>query len=447
PSNLMQSVGLPIIGKGCKPYLAVAIIHMRALLAKTASVGKLNIKGVKLIVLAYTSTPTPVILATARHSVCTLASTPRIVNAASKSPRANQIPFQHVAAFRTSFLYSSSATVSRCNPCPPRPSMQPQNGDPKVLTGASQDSTRVAEAGGPGPIRIAVGQMTATGDQAANLSTCARLAKDAAEAGCSMLFLPECFSFIGESQAESVAAAQPLDGPLMEQYQQLARSLGLWLSLGGFQETGPDPRHIYNTHVVLDSKGELVARYRKIHLFDVDVPNGPVLMESRSTAPGTEAVVVDTPAGRLGLTTCYDLRFPELFAHLTWERGAQVLAVPSAFTVVTGAAHWEVLLRARAIECQAYVVAAAQAGRHNTKRESYGHALIVDPWGTVVARLPDPRVTGIAIAEVDFGLLARTRERMPCQLHREKGRAAYGNVILAGVSANVASATTAANMD
>ncbi|EFJ42479.1 hypothetical protein VOLCADRAFT_66991 [Volvox carteri f. nagariensis] len=303
------------------------------------------------------------------------------------------------------------------------PSSVPQASGSESV-GAPSAAPSAAPCPGP-PVRIAVAQMTAGGDQAANLNTCARLAKEAVEAGCRMLFLPECFSFIGENQGESVAAAQPLTGPLMTAYRELARSLGLWMSLGGFQEEGPDPRHIYNTHVVVDSNGDLAARYRKIHLFDVDVPNGPVLMESRSTAPGSEAVVVDTPAGRLGLTTCYDLRFPELFAHLTWERGAQILAVPSAFTVVTGAAHWEVLLRARAIECQSYVVAAAQAGRHNARRESYGHALVVDPWGTVVARLSDPRVTGIAVADVDLGHLGRVREKMPCQLHREKGRTAY----------------------
>ncbi|GLC72751.1 hypothetical protein PLESTF_001289500 [Pleodorina starrii] len=336
--------------------------------------------------------------------------------AAPRSLRADHI-FPPLAVPHRALLSTSSWAPVK-GPSPPSASMQPQ-GSRK----AQAEAELGPQAGAPA-VRIAVGQMTATGDQAANFATCERLAK-AAAAGCRMLFLPECFSFIGESQPESVAAAQPLDGPLMGQYRQLARSVGLWMSLGGFQEVGPDPQHIYNTHVVLDSSGELVAQYRKIHLFDVDVPNGPILMESRSTAPGNEAVVVDTPAGRLGLTTCYDLRFPELFAHLTWERGAQILAVPSAFTVVTGAAHWEVLLRARAIECQSYVVAAAQAGRHNTKRESYGDALIVDPWGTVVARLTDPRVTGIAVAEVDPALLARTRERMPCQLHREKGRAAY----------------------
>ncbi|PNW72855.1 hypothetical protein CHLRE_14g609030v5 [Chlamydomonas reinhardtii] len=315
--------------------------------------------------------------------------------------------------------------------------MQEQQQQPPPLTGPpapNAATAAVAAAAGAGAdvgaVRVAVGQMTACGDQAANLEVCSRLVQDAAAAGCRLLFLPECFGFIGDSPAQSLAAAQPLTGPLMDQYRQLARTHGLWLSLGGFQEVGPDPQHIYNTHVVVDDAGELAAVYRKIHLFDVDVPNGPLLMESRTTAPGSQAVVVDTPAGRLGLTTCYDLRFPELFAHLTWERGAQVLAVPSAFTVVTGAAHWEVLLRARAIECQAYVVAAAQAGRHNAKRESYGHAIIVDPWGSVIARLPDALQTGIAVAELQLGpagLLHATRDRMPCRQHRDKGRAAYAH--------------------
>ncbi|PNH11452.1 Nitrilase 1, partial [Tetrabaena socialis] len=311
--------------------------------------------------------------------------------------------------------------------CAPQEEAAAATQPPPLTRPPDQEAPAPAAGGGGAPanVRIAVGQMTSTGDTSANFDTCARLAQDAVQAGCRMIFLPECFSFIGESPSETLAAAQPLDGPLMTRYRDLARSLGLWLSLGGFQEVGPDPTHIFNTHVVVDDTGALVARYRKIHLFDVDVPNGPVLLESRTTAPGTEAVVVDTPAGPLGMTTCYDLRFPELYAQLTWERGAQILAIPSAFTVITGQAHWEVLLRARAIECQAYVVAAAQAGRHNGKRESYGHALIVDPWGTVVAALPDPHATGIAVAEVDAALLARVRERMPCRLHRLRGREAY----------------------
>ncbi|KAI8464753.1 MAG: carbon-nitrogen hydrolase [Monoraphidium minutum] len=276
------------------------------------------------------------------------------------------------------------------------------------------------------PCRIAVGQMTSVGDQAANFETCRRLAEEAAGRGCSMLFLPECFSFIGTSQPESLSKAEPLDGPAMARYRQLARDTSLWLSLGGFQETGPDPQHLYNCHVVLDPTGGTAAWYRKVHLFDVDVPNGPVLMESRTTAPGSKLVVCPSPAGVLGLTICYDLRFPELYQKMAWEMGAQLLLVPSAFTKVTGAAHWEVLLRARAIECQAYVIAAAQAGRHNDKRESYGHSLVIDPWGDVVARFePDPLATGIITADIDLGLLRRVREKMPIQEHRLTGRRHY----------------------
>jgi predicted amidohydrolase len=192
----------------------------------------------------------------------------------------------------------------------------------------------------------------------------------------------------------------------------------MWLSLGGFQEQGPDAEHLHNTHVILDAHGDVQAAYRKAHLFDVDVPGGPVLMESRFTAPGGEVVACDSPAGRLGLSTCYDLRFPALYQRLAFELGAQVLLVPSAFTVATGRAHWEVLLRARAIETQCWVVAAAQAGRHSEARQSYGHALVVDPWGEVVGRLEDPQATGVALARIDLGALREVRRRMPVAAHR-----------------------------
>ncbi|GAX78444.1 hypothetical protein CEUSTIGMA_g5885.t1 [Chlamydomonas eustigma] len=273
--------------------------------------------------------------------------------------------------------------------------------------------------------KVAVSQMTAVGDQAVNFETCRKLAQSSVAAGCSMLFLPECFSFIGSSQPESISKAQPLDGPLMHGYRNLARENNLWLSLGGFQEQGPDSEHLYNTHVIISSDGDLVASYRKIHLFDVDVPNGPVLMESRTTAPGDLLVTCDSPVGKLGLTVCYDLRFPEMYQLLTWQMGAQVLLVPSAFTKVTGEAHWEVLLRARAVECQSYVIAAAQAGWHNEKRQSYGHALIIDPWGRVLARLEDPEATGIAVAQIDLEYLSAVRSKMPLQAHREKGRRVF----------------------
>jgi len=240
----------------------------------------------------------------------------------------------------------------------------------------------------------------------------------------------------------------------MAEYRALARREGLWLSVGGFQECPSEaaagggvgtsgggeeggsvrgrgdgagrgaPGKIFNTHVVLDAEGQTQGVYRKIHLFDVDVPGGPVLCETDYTLPGGELSCVDTPFGRLGLTTCYDLRFPEMYQVLRFDLGAEILLVPSAFTVPTGAAHWEPLLRARAIETQCYVLAAAQAGRHSEGRESYGHALAVDPWGRVTAQRADPSDEGIAVAEVDLDALAGIRRRMPVAEHRERGRVA-----------------------
>ncbi|KAK9842525.1 hypothetical protein WJX81_004325 [Elliptochloris bilobata] len=250
--------------------------------------------------------------------------------------------------------------------------------------------------------------MTATGDTDRNFETCRHLAQEAVRRKCSMMFLPECCTFIGRNREETLAAAQPLEGPLMARYRGLARETGLWLSLGGFQETGPDAAHTHNTHVVLDARGDTVAAYRKVHLFDVDqsAQGGPVLKESRGTAPGRELVACDSPIGRLGLSVCYDLRFPAVYQELVYGRGAEILLVPSAFTVRTGAAHWHVLLRARAIETQTYVLAAAQVGRHNETRESYGHTLAVNPWGDIVGEVAEP-VTGITVVRIDRGELQR----------------------------------------
>lgn len=233
-----------------------------------------------------------------------------------------------------------------------------------------------------------------------------------------MLCFPESFSFIGANDGDSVKIAEPLDGPIMQQYQSLARESKIWLSLGGFQEKGSEEAHICNTHVVIDEAGNIRSTYRKIHLFDVDVPGGRSYKESSFTEPGKEIVALDSPVGRLGLTVCYDLRFPELYQQLRFQHEAQVLLVPAAFTKITGQAHWEILLRARAIETQCYVIAAAQAGKHNDKRESYGDTLIIDPWGTVVGRLPDRVSTGIAIADIDPSLVDSVRTKMPIAKHR-----------------------------
>lgn len=233
-----------------------------------------------------------------------------------------------------------------------------------------------------------------------------------------MLCFPESFSFIGANDGDSVKIAEPLDGPIMQQYQSLARESKIWLSLGGFQEKGSEEAHICNTHVVIDDAGNIRSTYRKIHLFDVDVPGGRSYKESSFTEPGKDIVALDSPVGRLGLTVCYDLRFPELYEQLRFQHEAQVLLVPAAFTKITGQAHWEILLRARAIETQCYVIAAAQAGKHNDKRESYGDTLIIDPWGTVVGRLPDRVSTGIAVADIDLSLVDSVRTKMPIAKHR-----------------------------
>ena len=267
--------------------------------------------------------------------------------------------------------------------------------------------------------RIAVGQMCASSDVEKNLEVVADLCARAKDRGCAMLFLPECFAFIGVKGTDALAVMEPLDGPLLGRYRELAARHRLWLSLGGFAEKGPDRDRRFNAHVIVNDAGEVQASYRKIHLFDVDMGdvNGPVLMESATAAAGETLVTCDSPAGKLGLTVCYDLRFPEMFARLRYELGCEVMLVPSAFTKPTGQAHWETLLRARAIETQSYVVAAAQAGVHSEGRASHGHAMIVDPWGKVVAEL-DGEETGIAVADVDLGYLKDVRSRIPVETHR-----------------------------
>lgn len=268
-------------------------------------------------------------------------------------------------------------------------------------------------------VRIAAAQMTSVNDLAANFAACARLVKEATAAGAKLLCFPENFSYVGARTGDSLTIAEPLDGPIMQRYRLLARESSIWLSLGGFQEKGSDDSHLRNAHVLVDDNGNVVSTYRKMHLFDVNVPGGAVYKESSFTEAGAEVVAVDTPFGRLGLTVCYDLRFPELYQQLRFHRGAEVLLVPSAFTVVTGEAHWEVLLRARAIETQCYVIAAAQAGKHSEKRESYGATLIIDPWGTVVGRLPDRLATGITVADIDLALIESVRSKMAVDQHRK----------------------------
>ncbi|CAN8246846.1 unnamed protein product [Cochlearia groenlandica] len=280
-------------------------------------------------------------------------------------------------------------------------------------------STATATATADKTVRVATTQMTSVNDLSVNFATCSRLVQEATAAGAKLICFPENFSYIGEKSGDSVKIAEPLDGPVMKRYCSLARDSNIWLSLGGFQERFDDTR-LCNTHVVIDDDGIIRSTYQKMHLFDVDVPGGSSYKESSFTVPGTNIVSTDSPIGRLGLTVCYDLRFPKIYQQLRFDHKAQVLLVPSAFTPVTGEAHWEVLLRTRAIETQCYVIAAAQAGKHNGKRESYGDTLIIDPWGTVVGRLPDRFSTGIVVADIDFSLIDSVRTKMPIDKYDQK---------------------------
>jgi predicted amidohydrolase len=267
-------------------------------------------------------------------------------------------------------------------------------------------------------LRVGAVQLRSTDDVAANLAICSELTARAAAEGAQLVVLPECFSFLGRREGDKREIIESLDGdgPIMSALRNLATKHGVWLVGGGMAERvlGDDARS-YNTAVTIDPRGELVARYRKIHLFDVEIPGGAVLRESDATAPGDELVVVDIAGAPVGVSICYDIRFPELYRQLVKDMGAEVLLVPAAFTAHTGAAHWHLLLRARAIEDQAWVVAPAQWGQHNAKRESYGHTLIVDPWGTIAGERAEG--DGVVVATLDGAAVAKRRTQMPCLSH------------------------------
>ncbi|KAL2149019.1 hypothetical protein VTH82DRAFT_1705 [Thermothelomyces myriococcoides] len=249
---------------------------------------------------------------------------------------------------------------------------------------------------------------------ARNLSQCRILVRKAAQAGAKALFLPEASDYIASTPAETVSLVRPVDkSEFVLGLQEEARREKLPIHVG-VHEPGLDPNKVKNTVLWINERGEIAHRYQKIHMFDVDIKGGPVLKESNSVEPGNEILTpFDTPLGRVGSTICFDLRFPEISIALK-RLGADIITYPSAFTVPTGKAHWEVLLRSRAIETQCYVVAAAQVGRHNEKRVSYGHSMIVDPWGVVLAEIGD---TGgepeIATAEIDHDLLHKVRMEVP----------------------------------
>ena len=277
-------------------------------------------------------------------------------------------------------------------------------------------------------VRIAVLQAQSGIDPSANAARLVEAVEQAAAGGAAMLFTPEMSGMLDRNRERALGKARGEgEDEVLAAVRAAASRARIWVHLGSLALLGPDGK-LLNRGFVINDAGEVRARYDKIHLFDVDLPTGESWRESAMYAAGSEAVVVaDTPVGRLGLAICYDLRFPALFERLS-EAGADVIAVPAAFTVPTGQAHWSVLLRARAIEAAAYVVAAAQGGLHEDERATYGHSLVADPWGEVIVELDDrPQ---LAFAEIDLARIGEVRARIPVLRHRrsigriDKGSAA-----------------------
>lgn len=262
---------------------------------------------------------------------------------------------------------------------------------------------------------IAVLQMTAGIDPVVNAQVVERAIAEAAARGAAMLFTPEMSGLIDRDRVRAAAhlVAEEQD-PVLARVRAAAAAHGLWVHLGSLAVREADGR-LANRGYVIDASGEIRARYDKMHLFDVDLPSGESWRESASYVPGEQAVVIDTPVGRLGLAICYDLRFPALFAALT-EAGATILSVPAAFTRPTGAAHWHILLRARAIEAGVHLVAAAQTGEHQDGRATYGHSLVVGPWGEILLDMGE--AAGLGLATIDPAQVDAVRERLPAIRHR-----------------------------
>jgi predicted amidohydrolase len=266
-------------------------------------------------------------------------------------------------------------------------------------------------------MRAAAVQLTSTADFDGNLERADRLTRAAAADGAQLVVLPEKWSVLGRGEV-LVAGAQPLDGPAIAWARAAARELGIDLVAGSFSERVGDEPRLRNTSVHVGPDGELRATYRKVHMFDV-VVEGTVYRESEHEEPGEELVVSTTAAGvELGLSICYDLRFPEMYRIMAL-RGARVFTVPAAFTVPTTRDHWEVLLRARAIEDQAFVVAANQIGEHAPGLRSGGRSMIVDPWGIVLAHAPDSECH--IVADLDLAAQARIRRDLPALANRRPG--------------------------
>ena len=265
--------------------------------------------------------------------------------------------------------------------------------------------------------RLAVLQMTSGIDPATNAATLVTALEAAAAGGAQMLFTPEMSVLIDRDRARGSANVLPEDGnPVLAALQDAAARCGMWLALGSMAVAREDGRWA-NRSLVIDAAGRIAARYDKIHMFDVDLASGESWRESKAYAPGEQVVTVQTPLGRLGLTVCYDLRFPALFEALG-QAEVDLIAIPAAFTVPTGQAHWHVMQRARAIEATAYVVCAAQVGRHADGRETYGHSLVIDPWGDVLLDAGGA-AAGLHFAEIDTARIAAVRAQLPCLANKQ----------------------------
>lgn len=268
-------------------------------------------------------------------------------------------------------------------------------------------------------MQVAVVQLSSQDDVAINLARARHWIERAAAAGAKLITLPENFAFMGE-EAHKRQLAEHLDGafpgPIVNALTTASSSLGVWILGGGMPEKSEDHSRPYNTSVLVSPEGKIAATYRKVHLFDVSLPDGTQLRESAATSAGGEAVTAEVDGVRVGLSICYDLRFPELYRRLI-DQGARVVTVPSAFTLTTGKDHWHALLRARAIEDQVYVLAPAQHGKHPRGRQTYGKSVIIDPWGEVVAQCSEGE--GMALAQLDFEYQDRVRNALPALLHRK----------------------------
>lgn len=265
-------------------------------------------------------------------------------------------------------------------------------------------------------MRIALAQMQSGIDPQANAAALVDTIRTAADGGAAMLFSPEMSGLLDRDRARASAHILPEDQDVvLALVREAAAKQGIWVALGSLALEGGSEGRLVNRSFLIDSAGAVRARYDKMHLFDVDLPSGESWRESAAYAPGLETVVADTPVGRLGLSICYDLRFPALYAALS-AAGATVLSIPAAFTVPTGRAHWHVLMRARAIENAAWVIAAAQTGQHEDGRTTYGHSLVVDPWGEVVLDMGE--APGVGFAEIDPARGDEVRSQIPVLSHR-----------------------------